>query len=142
MQLRLALWSTLTILWAQPCLAQVSRNSSPQPVSLDQFAGSSDITSPGGIQFISLRCGALHLFIAGILESQLPKMAGPFDESAKSFVGAAITVSNDSSFVFDQLKRMVEMYSERAKAAKANTGNMFADPILNGDSAFCKRLGR
>jgi hypothetical protein len=38
------------------------------------------------------------------------------------------------------LPRMIDMYSDRARAAKAATGSVFDDPILSSDFLYCKRI--
>ena len=44
------------------------------------------------------------------------------------------------NYVIDQLQRMTLMYTDRARAAKANTGNMFDDELLSSDKSFCDLL--
>lgn len=130
----------LAIANASPVHAQQS-NAAPPPISLDQFAEKNDLSKPAGIQFVSLRCAALHLFSAGMLASDSPAMAAQFNESAKMFVTKALaTPQAGSDFVRDQLERMTLMYGDRARAAKANTGNVFDDPIVKSDMFFCKRV--
>lgn len=139
---RAVLWAValLAIANAPPVRAQ-QPNASPPPISLEQFAEKNDLTKPAGIQFVSLRCGALHLFSAGMLATDSPDMAARFNESAKMFITMALSsAQGGNEFVRDQVERMTLMYSERARAAKANTGNVFDDPIVREDILFCKRV--
>jgi hypothetical protein len=53
-----------------------------------------------------------------------------------TFDGGGVCVT----FVRDQVQRTARMYSDRARAAKANTGSVFEDAQLRSDMFFCKPI--
>ena len=121
-------------------IAQQPSNAAPAPIKLEDYAAKNDLGKPAGVQFVSLRCAALYIFSANVLKNDSPDMAANFDKAAKSFLAAALSAAKDQDFVTDQVPRMIAMYSDRARAARAATGNMFEDPILHSDILFCKRV--
>lgn len=115
-------------------------NPPPAPISLEQYAKTNNIAGRAGVQFVSLRCGSLYTFTAGMLEADgQAELADAHRGVAKGFTAKAIGVSDDRTFVLDQMKRMLAMYSERARQSKANTGSVFDDLLLRSDFEFCKR---
>src|SRR5262245_54021624 len=127
---------------AANAIAQQSSNAPPAPIKLEDYAATNDVAKPAGVQFVSLRCASLYLFLSEWLKQEnREEMAAKFEEAAKSLFTAALsTGKNQADFVTDQVPRMIAMYSERARSAKAATGNVFEDPILHSDILFCKRI--
>ena len=80
------------------------------------------------------------MFSSNILKDDSPDLAANYNKSAKSFLAAALGASKDQEFVADQVPRMIAMYNDRARAARAATGNLFEDPIIHSDIFFCKRV--
>ena len=127
---------------AANAIAQQSSNAPPAPIKLEEYAATNDVAKPAGVQFVSLRCASLYMFVSEWLKQEdRREMAAKFEEAAKSFLTAALGVAKgQENFVTDQVPRMIAIYSDRARAAKAATGNVFEDPILHSDILFCKRI--
>lgn len=143
MALALRAFAILCASWAlAPNLcAQGSSPASPPPISLEEYAAKNGINNEAAIQFISLRCTALYMFSAGMLQNDNAGMAAQFEEGATRFLALAFqTAKRQEDFVRDQVQRMSRMYSDRARAAKANTGNVFEDTLLRSDMFFCKPI--
>lgn len=122
-------------------MGQQSKNAAPAPISLEDYAAQNDIGKLAGVQFVSLRCTAFYLFSSGMVKDQSPDMSAKFEQGAAVFITAAVSVQKDQTdFVTDQVRRMMAMYGDRARAAKAATGNVFDDAILRSDALFCKRV--
>lgn len=118
-------------------------NPPPAPVSLEQYATTNNIAGRAGVQFVTLRCGSLYTFTAGMLQADdKAELADTHREVANRFIVRAISAGDDQGFILDQMKRMLAMYSERAKQSKANTGNVFDDPLLRSDLEFCKKASK
>lgn len=114
---------------------------SPPPISLDDYSSKNGLKGQAGVQFVSLRCSAVYLFAAGMLRNDSPSMAEKYDAGAKGMMAIALgTQGATEEFVRDQIGRMASMYSDRARAAKANTGNVFDDALLRSDILFCKAI--
>jgi hypothetical protein len=138
--LMMAVIATLITATMAKAIAQQQSNTPPAPIKLEDYAAKNDIAEPAGVQFVMLRCAALHMFTSNMLKNDRPDLAANYDKTAKSFLAAALDAAKDQEFVTDQVPRMIAMYSDRARAARAATGNIFEDPILHSDILFCKRV--
>lgn len=124
-------------------LGPAAANPPSAPVSLEQYAKSNNIAGRAGTQFITLRCGSLYTFTAGMLQADdQAGLADTHREVANRFIARALTTGDDQAFILDQMKRMLAMYSERAKQSKATAGSVFNDPLLRSDVEFCKNIAK
>lgn len=133
----LAVWTNAPEVAAQKALA------APSPVTLENYVATHGIDDQAGVQFLTLRCAALYLLSSNWLSDESPGVAAQFKVAGKQFLAvASSTAKGQEEFIRDQVGRMTQMYSDRARAAKANTGSVFDDPLLRSDMFFCKKLAK
>lgn len=113
----------------------------PPPVKLIDYLARNDPKNPGSAQFILLRCAALYSFFANAARAEKPTYAEAFEKTGGAFFFVGLSVMKDSEeFALDQVKRSLKMYTDRALAAKANTGSWASDELISSDGDFCKAL--
>jgi hypothetical protein len=91
-----------------------------------------------------MRCAAVYeLFSSAAGAAGLWKDASAFKGVVFKFTMAAASLEKPkSTFVETQIKKMYDMYAERAQTAKARTGNWSDDNIIAADGTFCRQFGK
>jgi hypothetical protein len=121
-------------------------------VTLTQFLKGVQINSPHTVQFVSMRCAALYLtFVSAIPETDVSR-----DEIRKGLSAKAVwfmvraqgvqeKVAPNSAevkdgFVVGNIRKMQELYAQRAVDARAATGHFSSDPLLQSDTQTCAAI--
>ena len=141
MHLATAVVAVMLLPWAGK--AQRSDANSPATISIEEYVQQNTLNNIAAKQFVVLRCSGLYLFFAGVTQANGDRQkAKLFSDQAVVFVGIAqqLEIKKESTFPLDQMRLMGEMCDERAKVAKARTGNWSDDKIIASDAAYCKRM--
>jgi len=118
-------------------VAAAGGDDAPPTVTLTEYISRNSLESVTTKQFIFMRCGALFLLYAAAIGpgAQADKFS---HVAAKLFEAAQMPdTATQRAFVLDQGQRMLAMYMERAKSAKARTGNWSDDSIIKSDADVC-----
>lgn len=128
-----------------PVAAQVGATTVPAALSIEQFLVRNVPDAPSTKQFVFLRCAALYTFFGGVIGAQGDaKSEAAYNQAGFRFLSMAAELEpqKEVAGVVDQMRRMVVMYSDRAKDTKARTGSISDDPLIKSDAEVCKKIAR
>jgi hypothetical protein len=111
------------------------------------------VASPHTVQFVSMRCAALYsTFVNAIPSSDVDRseLRRGLMEKVVWFIGRAQSVQQkvapesaelgEDGFVLGNVKKMQDLYVQRAVNARASTGHFSNDPIIHSDAEYCRAI--
>jgi hypothetical protein len=115
-------------------------------VSISEFLKGQSIEKPNTVQFVAMRCAALlYVFYQAVPETDVQRRES-LSQRAMAFMLRAQGIQErvapknadfKDGFVIGNVKKMEELYIDRAVEARARTGHFSSDPIISADGELC-----